>query len=740
MNRLFRGAPQTVLAIFLLALLLAPTAARAQAPDPWPAGGRVSTEGESAFEPRLAFDDEGFAHLAFFGGGSQDAWSIFYTNNRAGSFAPPRLISVPRGNQQLGEIAVGADGHVHVVYQRGADNEIYHVESPDYGESWGAPFNVSRSPGRAFEPTLAVDAAGGVHVAWVDTRWTGIVGLSYATRPPGGGFGAPQRIGLPQFESAPAMVATGAGASLRLHIVYQGRIAESNDNGDFEVYYLTYAGGRFSAPRDLSRDRNVWSLTPSIAVDAAGALYLAWDRDVAGQHDVVLSRSLDAGASWSEPVNVAQTPLASLFPRLAAGVDRAGRRQLHIVWSEEGVVGGRRVLYRRFDPDAGSYTDVQQVSSLPESSGADVGASAANEQYAVGYQARAGTSQVLVSAKGFGAVVSARLRINGGAASTTSRALSVTLENLLGGATRMRYALGRAPGAGEPWQPLQTAFTLEIPRDGQCVYTLYVQLDAPDGRSSKALPATIAVDSEVQAAIGIHNPYYDGRNSDPDYSNRPAYTVGVANAGECNQLTILLAAGSAQPFAIDNAGFRNTFVLPGPLSDGPRPVTVRVEDSVGNRRSVTRQLVLDTRAPKLISGTLAVQGRDGAVPAAGLASPDALLRVTGLEARDNLYPGGFWGLLVANVADPSRADDDPSLVWRAVRLEVEENNATTALWRVTDGLVVGPGDRRLAGETIEVRARVIDGAGNASAEVLRASVRLAEDYRVGGVWVPLVVR
>lgn len=451
---------------------------------------------------------------------------------------------------------------------------------------------------------------------------------------------------------------------------------------------------------------------------------------------MVLTRSLDQGASWSPPVNVAQTPLASLFPRLAAGVDRAGRRQIHIVWSEEGVVGGKRILYRRFEPEAERFSDVQQASSRPESFRGDVGASAVNEQFAVAYHAPDPSTQVFVSQRGFGAVVSARVLLEGGAAATTRRTLAVTLERVLGEPTRMRYALGRPPGPADPWLPLQTSFTLVAPTDGQCRYTLYLQLDAPDGRISKALPATIAVDSEVQATIVLQGAAYHGSNGDPAFTNQPAYRLIVANAGECNRLTRLLAAGVAQPFDIDNRGFDNILALPGPLADGARPVTVRVHDSVGNQRSLTRQITLDTRPPELLSGTLKV-----ATPAAGLSLPETELRVDGLSARDNLYPNGYWGLLVALSADPGLADDSPELRWHAVQLRPDETGGAVARnWSLRPWASGLPGGTTLAGQDVQVRARLIDGAGNASPQVLTSTLRLAEDFRAPGLWVPLVAR
>jgi hypothetical protein len=69
------------------------------------------------------------------------------------------------------------------------------------------------------------------------------------------------------------------------------------------------------------------SLVPSIAVDRqSGAAYVAWEdsRPSGGARDgIVLSRSLDGGASWSPPVQVNRAPAAPAFTPVVA-VSAAG--------------------------------------------------------------------------------------------------------------------------------------------------------------------------------------------------------------------------------------------------------------------------------------------------------------------------------------------------------------------------------------------------------------------------------
>jgi hypothetical protein len=713
-----------------VALLGSPLPTRAQALQPWPEATVLSPGSIASLEPQVAYDDEGFAHVVYYGGETQDKWAIYYTNNRGGGWSEPRRISAENGDQRLGGIAAGSDGHLHVVYERRSENEIFYVESPDRGESWGDPQNISRSSGRAFNPSVAVDADNTVHAAWSDTRFAGLVQMAYASRPVGANWGRSVKIGGDLFEDGAVIATSGSGADRRVHIVYSGRPKNSNFNDDFDVYYVTRVGASFVAPRNLSNDRNIWSLVPQIAA-ADNQLFLVWDRQTRGQHDIVFARSLDAGGTWTEAVNLSRTPFPSLNPSLAVGRDE-GRAQVHVVW-EEGEEGVRFVPYTRYLPDANSFgPEIEKVNSTGDSYAASVGAAQSISQVAVAFESRTGGRRVYVTNRGTGAAIRARVLINGGAASTTSRTLRAGLSEFAGNPVEMRYAVNREPDEAAPWQPLQADFAVEVPREAACDYTLFVQLRDRAGQRSATLRASILVDSEVQAQVELRNPYYNGSNSLPEYTNRPAFTVRVANAGECGRLTRLSVAGAPQPFAIDNNGFAATLVLPGPLTDGARPVTARVEDSAGNKLAVSRMLTLDTQPPELITGTAAISA-----PVGGLPTPLATIALSGLVARDNLYEGGYWAALVANAADATVADDDPRLQWRPVALDSARRIVG---WNVLTGLASNATDRTWADKPIEVRVKLLDGAGNRSAATMRTTVRLSPDYRAPTVYVPLATR
>jgi hypothetical protein len=740
------GFTRRTLALLALCLLVTPTPrAAAQSdsrgvPGLWTPALATTGNGQRGFEPDLAFDQAGFLHVAFFAGPTPDLWAIFYTNNRGGGFAPARLISAGNGGQERSpDIAVGPDGHVHVIYERRDSDEVFYVGSPDLGASWSRPQSLSGSAGKAYEPAIAADANGVAHAVWTDRRWSGVQQTTYAARPQGGTWSGPSKIGGSTFERYPDIAVAGAGAGVRVYVVFQGRDRSSNLNEDFDIYLISGAGGRFSPPLNVSNDAGSWSLEPAIASDGGAELYLAWDKQVSDSHDIVFARSQDGGASWSAPVNLARRPGLAATPALAFGRG-GGIARVHIAWDED-----EAALYLPYEPATNEFGEYIELVGA-ESDSKQVGVAASDRATLVAYAYQGGgLARAATRVAGF--PVRATLSVANDQAAVSSRQLPVALGELRGGPTELRYAFGRAPTDADPWRPLEASFSVSAPA-GACAQTLYVQLRAPDGRVSPPYARTLVVDDAVQASVSLANPFMPGAApraqastrlgpvdaGDPGFTREALLHVGVANGGECSAL-VRFALGDGQPFRIDNAGFSGVLPLPGPTSEGPRTVALRVEDTLGNTLVVSRSLTLDRTPPAILGGTLAVD-----VPAGGLPSALATLRLAGLEARDNLYPGGYWGALIASSADPTLRDDDPALVWRPARLEPAEGGAVLGGWNLLAGLITSPSDRALAGKDVQLRLKLLDGAGNLSAETLTATVRLAEDFRMPGVWVPLVAR
>jgi hypothetical protein len=726
----------------LLSVALPPAQAQSLgAPGLWSPLRAFTANGGRGFEPELAFDGDGFVHLAFFAGDLPDQWAVFYTSNRPGggsAFASPRLISQGNGGQERSpDIAVGRDGQIHVIYERRDSDEVFYVGSPDLGATWTRPQGLSGDAGKAYEPAIAVDADSGAHAVWTDRRWTGDQQVTYAYRARGGAWTGPAKVGGNTFDRFPDITTSFSGPELRVQIAYQARVRGSNRNEDFDILLLSGPPGRFGAPQNISADGGTWSLEPAIVSDGASRLFLAWDKQVSGSHDIVFSRSDDGGLSWAEPVNLARRPNLAASPSLAFGRG-GGIARLHIGWDEDNLA-----LYLPYEPDTNEFGDQIELVGAEGNAG-QVGLAASDRTTLVAF-AYQGGGAARVAARVAGFPVRATLSVAGGQAAVSSRALPVSLGDLRGDPTEMRYAFGRAPGDADPWLMLQPSFSVQAPV-GPCTQTLFLQLRAPDGRLSPVYERALVVDDQVQAALALGNPYRPGAAprarettslgpidmGDANYTRDALFYVEVADAGECSGLASFSLEGGT-PFSLGPSGFRGVLPLPGPTAEGPRPVTLRVVDALGNTLVLSRNLTLDRTPPGFaVMGTLRIDAPDK-----GLASPRTTLQLSGTVAADNFYPGGAWGALVANSADPRARDD--ALDWRPAALIRANGSLSVPVWNLLVGLAAGPGDRALAGRNVEVRLKLVDGAGNVSHETLTTTVRLAQDYQVPGLWVPVVV-
>jgi hypothetical protein len=710
------------LVVMLLVLAVAPPSILAAEP-PWGAGQQTATL-SPAYVPRIAYDREGFLHMVFFSGPSDAEWEIYYTNNRVGAWAPAlRISDGGPGSQRNPDIAVGPDGRVHVAFERrfeGGRSQIFYVDSPDLGASWSVPRNFSNTPGRAFEPALAVDPNGTLHAVWIDSRWADILQATYATRPAGGEPGAAIKLGSRTADFGPDLTTTGSGGDVQVHIVFSGRLSTTSSTSDNDIFYTVGVGGSFALPANLSRDGGEWSLTPTIASDGGANLFLAWDTE-GNYHDIVFARSSDRGRSWSAPVNVASRATPALNPVLAVG-QLEGRARAHLAWTET-LPNGTGVLYLGYDVAANSFATVTEIAAPAGVFEASVAGSPTSSQAAVAY--RGPGSRPYAAIKGVSNLIAASLRFDDQNGFTRRSALQVTLGDFSGEPVEMRYALDRLPSDADPWRPLQASFGVEVPPSPSCARTLYLQLRTANGRLSQVFSRSVVADSTVQARLEVRG-QPDLYGAHPDYTPLGNVQVVVSPAGECVGLRYVFVDSPA-PFLLDQESFAAVLPLAGE-GEGTRQLTVRVQDDLGNELALRRAITVDTSPPELLTGTLAIDA-----PPEGLPTPRATLRLNGLEARDNFFPGGYWALLVANTADPSAPDEQ--LRWTTLAVAP----GGEARWSLQSGLErLAPAS--LAGQTIQVRARLLDGAGNPSAAVLTATVRLAENYRLPGVWVPIVAR
>jgi hypothetical protein len=735
---------------FALSLLSPPDALAAL---DWSVATKVSQrDGEGSYEPAVAVDSQGFVHLVWYGGETADKWRVFYTNNRSGRFSTPRRISEDSGEHKDVDIAVGSDGHVHVIATRRLDfeSEVVYFESPNYGQVWPIDDpndayrirNISNSSANGVEGALALDPANNVYFVWADNR-TGDYRIRYTVRV-NGVFGETGEVspGTQTRHVNPDLVVTTSGENRLVHVVFNSRPARGRDADDRVFYALglltpsDLSRGRFAVvfnpARQLTFGEENTSQNPALATDGGNNLFLAYEYvDVtdrgARDRNTYFQISNSAGASWSPQQRLTlAADTSSAYAAIAYG-RASGRPVVTIAWQEFRSTSSPLIYALEYFPDTNQYSPEGQVlisGAVREGSRVALGGHPTADVVAATFQALDGTANRKVYYASRAVGLSATPTINDGAAFTKDPQLNVELAKV-GLPSKLRYAVDRDPTASDPAVdfPASNSFTVTAPASERCERTVSIQVSGDGVNFTNPTRDSIIVDTAVQATLEVSNP----AAGDPRFTRTQTALVRVRPQAECTGL-----ASTAPALAPDGAGGFSGIL---PLSNGPqgtRELSVTVTDEAGNSLQATGQITVDTTAPVFVAGNLSA-------PTGPLSRTVADLTLTGLQVTDNAFPGGLWGVEVANTLDAS-ADDD-ALVWTP-RQALRQPDGTIVVrdWTVATGLGRPLGDPTLANTPIEVRVRFIDGAGNPTNTVLDVTVTLVEGYSTAQALAPLLLR
>ncbi|MHA1551488.1 MAG: hypothetical protein ACTSQC_06050 [Candidatus Heimdallarchaeaceae archaeon] len=291
----------------------------------------VSTEStEPSSHPSLAADAEGNVHIAWcaftFELGVGTYWDIYYKrwDTFSSSWTTTEYVSTESaGDSVHPSLAVDSAGNVHVAWEdytnyasSGIDTDIFYKLWNVTTSSWTTTEVVStESTDSSYEPSLAIGTEGNVHISWLDE--TDYVG-------------------------------SGSDAD----IFYKHWEASTSSWTTTEVVSTESTGN---------------SLYPSLAVDAEGNVRIAWQDQTdylgAGTESDIFYKSWDASTSTWSVTEVVSTEGAtqggSTSPSLA--VDTAGN--VHITW--EGVdIGGTLIEHQIYYKYKNALTQIWSTSEL----------------------------------------------------------------------------------------------------------------------------------------------------------------------------------------------------------------------------------------------------------------------------------------------------------------------------------------------------------------------------------------
>ncbi|HYT00768.1 MAG TPA: PKD domain-containing protein [Thermoplasmata archaeon] len=249
----------------------------------------VTTNSQS--EPRIAIDplDPNLVHVVWTDTRSPILGpDIYYANSTdAGvSFNPSIRVNNDASTSEQGQpaIAIGPDRSVNVVWSdprtgaRGRD--IMFAKSSNRGLSWGPNVVVNDDTGNAIQsdPTIALDEAGTIYVAWTDYRNANTASDIYATRSTNGGttFALNAQVnddGTAMPQLVPSLAVSGG----KIQVAWSD--CRTCGSTSYDIYTASSADGLTWGPNMKVNDNLVpsdFQFQVSIAADAVGDIFAAF--------------------------------------------------------------------------------------------------------------------------------------------------------------------------------------------------------------------------------------------------------------------------------------------------------------------------------------------------------------------------------------------------------------------------------------------------------------------------------
>ena len=282
-------------------------------------------------------------------------------------------------NFYLPKISVDNVGNLHFVWYddtnysgAGTDADIFYRQWNAVNQTW-LPIEVVsfQHNGTSYLPSIAADADGNIHLAWVDNTnynnsgsdfdvfykrlnntsgdWTETVVVSNKSITSG------------SFDSQIAVDPHG-----NAHVIWSDGMNYNGTGPDSDIFYRGWnkSTDTWTITQVVSTESNSSSSNPSVAMDSNGTVHVVWWELTGSFHDVFYKYRNATTNLWSNVELLTTERLGEITPPEIA-VDKAGH--VHVVWSEESEYGSSGsdgdIFYKRWNVTVGNWTITEVIST-----------------------------------------------------------------------------------------------------------------------------------------------------------------------------------------------------------------------------------------------------------------------------------------------------------------------------------------------------------------------------------------
>src|SRR5437016_1582321 len=272
----------------------------------------------TAGNPSIAVGSDGVAYLAFAGwAGPTTGTDVFFTKSSNGrTWMPPVRVNndATAFAQTNPSLALDSGNNISIAWVdgRSMNQDIWFSRSTNGGQSFSANVLVNLVTTNAqTEVRIAVDPVDSmlIHAVWTDTRAAGNADIYYANSTDGGlSFNPSSRVNNDAGGADQGAPAIAVAPNRDVQVVWRDARSAATKGTDIYAARSTNRGATWIYPATpwVNDDSgNVAQQEPTIAIDRAGTIYVAWTDFRSGPNpDIYAARSTSGGVSFGASVKV----------------------------------------------------------------------------------------------------------------------------------------------------------------------------------------------------------------------------------------------------------------------------------------------------------------------------------------------------------------------------------------------------------------------------------------------------